>query len=33
VSVVVESQGAGEYWQSPQMMHLETTSPDHSQEQ
>ena len=33
VSVVVESQGVGEYWQSPQMMLQETSSPDSSQEQ
>jgi len=33
VSVVVESQGVGEYWQSPQMMLQETSSPDPSQEQ
>jgi uncharacterized alpha-E superfamily protein/transglutaminase-like putative cysteine protease len=33
VSVVVESRGVGEYWQSPQMMLQETGSPDPSQEQ
>lgn len=33
VSVVVESQGVGESWQSPQMMLQETSSPGHGQEE
>jgi transglutaminase-like putative cysteine protease len=33
VAVIVESQGVGEYWQSPQMMLQETSPPDQGQEQ
>ena len=30
---IVESQGIGEYWQSPQMMLEESSPSDHGQEQ
>jgi len=33
VAVVIESQGVGDYWQSPQMMLQETSPSDHGQEQ